>query len=580
MLKRLTQVVLVGVIVLAGAVLATAQQTTQPVVRLGNFLEAGNDVFMHIIGTADMRYRTVQNWDFEKSVRDRPGSRSPSDTTVHEGDSDLLYAELRLGVEAQYQKNLSLTLLFEHQQVFDGNLVDDRANTGNPGGTDVFGRAASTENPGFHIERFWIDYLFPGTPLHVRVGADLWAQDQAGLVGDDDPRLALLFESGNVGAMAAAVYQFESQRLGLENDNDFIYYTFSGWYTLKPHKFQADVTYFRDRFLGADTGSSAIAARPGLGFRGQKTDSALIMASWSGTLGPVRALVQGNILTGTAEGGTAGLPPVVTPGRHYDILAGSAVAYAEAHLGMVRPFVGVVFGTADGDPNDGKLHGFATLPVPDITLITATPFFSHLDTSNAFAPRDYSCPARLQGLRNAVPGGTTPAGLPRPSSAIGTTVLAAGVAGSGAADCAHSTGNPFNDRIGLPSHLGIVTTYSNPGTIVVPAGIRVFPLKGHEITGWYVYRAMVKTNLLEVAFAPELGGREIHKTQYHEVGGYWLWTLNPYFDIRLSGNIAIPGEGYKDMAQLADCNPAATGVQACEGNDVALTGEARVRARF
>jgi len=580
MLKRLTQVVLVSVIVLAVAALAAAQQTMQPVVRLGNFIEVGSDVFMHIIASADIRYRTVHNWDFEDSVRDRSGSRSPSDMTIHEGDSDLLYAELRLGVEARYQKNLFMTLLFEHQQVFDGNLIDDRANTSNPGGTDVFGRATSTENPGFHIERFWIDYLFPSVPLHMRVGADLWAQDQAGLVGDDDPRFALLFESGNFGAVAAAVYQFESQRLGLENDNDFIYYTFSGWYTLKPHKFQLDVTYFRDRFLGADTGSSAIAARPDLGFQGQKTDSVLIMASWSGTLGPVRALLQGNILTGTAEGGTAGLPPVITPGRDYDILAGSAVAYAEAHLGIVRPFVGVVFGTADGDPSDGKLHGFATLPVPDITLITATPFFSHLETSNAFAPRDYSCPARLQGLRNAVPGGTTPAGLPRPISAIGTTVLAGGVAGSAATDCAHTTGNPFNDRIGIASHLGIITTYSNPGTIVVPAGVRVFPLKGHEITGWYVYRAVVKTNLIEVAFAPELGGRGIRKTQYHEVGGFWQWTLNPYFDIRLSGNIAIPGEGYKDIAQLADCNPAATGVQACEGDDVALTGEARFRARF
>jgi hypothetical protein len=91
---------------------------------------------------------------------------------------------------------------------------------------------------------------------------------------------------------------------------------------------------------------------------------------------------------------------------------------------------------------------------------------------------------------------------------------------------------------------------------------------------------MVKTNLIEAAFAPELGGRKIRNTQYHEVGGFWQWTLNPHFDLRLSGNIAIPGEGYKDIAQLADCNPAATGVQACEGDDVALTGEARFRARF
>jgi hypothetical protein len=128
--------------------------------------------------------------------------------------------------------------------------------------------------------------------------------------------------------------------------------------------------------------------------------------------------------------------------------------------------------------------------------------------------------------------------------------------------------------------VGIITTYSNPGTLVIPVGIRTFPLKGHEITGWYVYRGMVDTSLLEIAFEPERGGRPIRKTQYHGVGGYWLWTLNPYFDIRLSGEIAIPGEGYKDIARLADCNPNAPGVQSCDGNDPALKGEARFRARF
>ena len=94
-------------------------------------------------------------------------------------------------------------------------------------------------------------------------------------------------------------------------------------------------------------------------------------------MGPVRALVQGNILTGTARGGTAGLPAGVVSGQDYDILAGAAVAYAEVDLGIVRPFVGVVFGTADGDPTDRKLHGFTPLPVQEITLITGTPFFSH-----------------------------------------------------------------------------------------------------------------------------------------------------------------------------------------------------------
>ena len=37
---------------LGGASLAAAQQTLQPVMRLGNFIEVGNDVWMHIIATS------------------------------------------------------------------------------------------------------------------------------------------------------------------------------------------------------------------------------------------------------------------------------------------------------------------------------------------------------------------------------------------------------------------------------------------------------------------------------------------------------------------------------------------------
>jgi hypothetical protein len=59
-----------------------------------------------------------------------------------------------------------------------------------------------------------------------------------------------------------------------------------------------------------------------------------------------------------------------------------------------------------------------------------------------------------------------------------------------------------------------------------------------------------------------------------------VWTLNPHFDIRLSGEIAIPGPGYQDLARLADCNPNVDGVQSCDGNDPALKAEARFRARF
>jgi hypothetical protein len=119
---------------------------------------------------------------------------------------------------------------------------------------------------------------------------------------------------------------------------------------------------------------------------------------------------------------------------------------------------------------------------------------------------------------------------------------------------------------------------------VVPVGLKVFPLKGHEITGWYVYRSMVNTTLLEVAFAPDLaaiGRQTIGKTQYHGLGGFYQWTINPYFDIRLAGEVLLPGQGYKDIGQLANCNFAPGGAfQSCDSNDPALRGEVRFRARF
>jgi hypothetical protein len=570
MMKHLAQLALIGVL-LVGASLAGAQQqqTLQPVARLGNFIEVGNDVFMHIIATMDARYKTIQNGDFESEVRDRTISRSPTSTPQHDQEGDLFYAELRFGADFKYQKSLTFQLLFENQSVFDGNLIDDRANTSNPGGTDVFGRPASTENPGFRVERFWTRYKFIGTPVTLFVGADLKQVSQAGIFGNDDPGVGVELEFGDLQLSAKAYIERESFRLGLQNDNDLVSYAFTGVYNLKPHRFGVDVVWFRDRFAGADT--AVYGFRSGLGWTGQKTDSVWINASWSGRFGPVRGLLQGNVLLGTAEGGNVGLPAGVQPGQEYDIFAGGGIAYAEVDLGVVRPFVGAIFGSGDGDPTDRQLHGFQVQTVEDSTQITSTGFFNQLDTSSVFSLRDYSCPARSQGLAGRTQG------VPGNPYAVGANVLGSG---GGTTECSHSTSNVFNSRLGSPSHVGIVTTYSNPGTLVIPVGVRTFPLKGHEITGWYVYRSMITTDLLEIAFAPELAGRSIRKTQYHGVGGFWLWTLNPHFDIRVSGEIAIPGEGYKDIARLADCNPNATGGQSCDGDDPALKAEARFRARF
>ena len=98
---------------------------------------------------------------------------------------------------------------------------------------------------------------------------------------------------------------------------------------------------------------------------------------------------------------------------------------------------------------------------------------------------------------------------------------------------------------------------------------------------------MLNTTVLEAAFAPELAvrGGGIRKGQLQEIGGSILWTLNPHFDIRLAGNIAIPLGGYIDLAHLGNCNaPGGGGVYGgsarCGGTDPALRAELRFRARF
>jgi hypothetical protein len=166
-----------------------------------------------------------------------------------------------------------------------------------------------------------------------------------------------------------------------------------------------------------------------------------------------------------------------------------------------------------------------------------------------------------------------------------------GVSGStpakGFVECSHGVSTPFNESFGNTSHLGIESALSNPGTLVIPAGVRIFPVKGYEINVWYIYKAMLDATLLEAAFAPELAvrGGGIRKGMYQEIGGTVLWTLNPHFDIRLAGNVAIPSGGYIDLAHLANCNSpggggAYVGSARCGGTEPALRGEVRFRARF
>jgi hypothetical protein len=156
-MRRLTQGVLVCVLMLAVASLAAAQGTlqvpsgaAQPAVRFGNFIEIGNDVLMHIIATTDFRYNTTTNFDFDSQVRDRVGSRNPESSVEQGGESDLFWLLARFGVDFRYQKSTEVQLVLEQRTNLDGNTTDDRFNSTNLGGTDIFGRAASTENKDFY----------------------------------------------------------------------------------------------------------------------------------------------------------------------------------------------------------------------------------------------------------------------------------------------------------------------------------------------------------------------------------------------------------------------------------------------
>jgi hypothetical protein len=42
----------------------------------------------------------------------------------------------------------------------------------------------------------------------------------------------------------------------------------------------------------------------------------------------------------------------------------------------------------------------------------------------------------------------------------------------------------------------------------------------------------------------------------------------------------IPSDGVKDLASAQDCDFDTPGVQSCDGNDLALYGQVRFRARF
>jgi hypothetical protein len=526
------------------------------VARVGNYIEVAPDVFMHIIATGDMRFRTGHNYDFENRVQDRVATREINDTSVMSQDCDCMHFQAHFGVDMRYKKELQFHLRFRHWQIQDANITDDRESDPTPGGTDKFGRDVETEGEGMNLQQAEIDYSFPGTPATLRLGWQLWYLDQAGLISDNSPRFGVFVNLEPFEAHAAAYLWRESERLGLTNDNDYWWYSFGVAYNAKPHRFQFDVAYFRDRFNGAPTGTtvgvdpsppSTSGARGGLpGFQGQKQDVVMLMPSWGGSFGPISALLQGYVLFGTAD--SSNLAAVAGSNRDFDVFAAGAIAYAEADIGMVAPFVGIAYGTGDGDPNDTKLKGFHWLPgISNSSGITGTARFSHLDRSVSFGSRDFKTPALAAGSNGVFGGG---------------------------GQFAHNVGQPFSERLGNRAHPGISTTLSNPGLILPFGGVKVFPVEGHEIDVIYFYRMLANTATVDVAL-----GVPVSNTLSHELNAQWEWTLNRHFDIRLAGSVVFPVGGLKDIARTSTTFPC-TAANPCTGDDPLLFGEARFRARF
>jgi hypothetical protein len=420
-----------------------------------------------------------------------------------------------------------MRVLFEHQFTMDGNRIDNAFSEPN----DIEGRQRNTVN----LERAWIEYEFPHTGLALQVGARLWTLDQAAVIGDDDPRIALTYKVGDLEFQAAAVIQTESLRVGLENDNDDVYYTFGVDYKAKPWQFGVHGAYFRWRNAGATL--------PGATQRstlGQKQDSVIIMPSVRGQFSIVKFLVQPMVVFGSADRSDAGIAGGAS--RSMDIFAWGVIGEVEANLGKIRPFFAFAIGSGDDDPNDNDLNGFAPLPQREITLTSGQPEFAVLTQSPSWGSRDVGPPARSGPL------------------GVGNEFL-------------HSNSNPFNDRIGNGLH-GLNTTYSNPGTFTLVPGVKIFPVKGHEVDLWYAYRAIMESALVEA----QIGAANVDESMVHEFSVMYTWSINKHFDIRAVGNLSLLASGGQDIAETVICNTA-TGAT-CKGEDVALRGQVRFRARF
>jgi hypothetical protein len=431
----------------------------------------------------------------------------------------------------QYQKNLKMQLLMENQMTWDGNRIDngfelggDDTNFDDGGNVNCgeFGNGCLQRNT-WNLERLWIDYTLQNTPLRFRFGADLWTTDPAGVLGDDDPRVAVFAKFGALELSASVVMQTTSQRAGLTNDNNDIYYNFGATYDMKPWRFAIDGAYFRFRANQQDD-----------------VDTVSIRPSAVGKAGIFSFLVQPMFVFGSVDSNEPGQP-------NYDVAGYGFIGQVQLDLGKFNPLLAVVYGSGDDNPGDTDLDSFAPLPNREITLTTGSPYFSMFDIASSWGARDVFPPAAVN---------------------LGTGF-----------EFMHTVGNPWNDRPGAGLSPGITTTYNNPGVLLIAPGVNVSLAKGHEIDAFYIYRRVMETAAIE----QELLAREgvavnVDESMTHELGMAYSWTPSPWFDVRLTGVAIIPSDGVKDIASAQVCDNA-TGAR-CEGEDIAFTGEFRVRARF
>jgi len=547
-MKRVVPVGLACLLVLSSMSVAMAAEDTTPksVVRMGDWVEVGDDLFVNFILSITGHYQTTTNLDFEGDIQDGTATTEGSSSSLYVGQGDHLQNESRIGFDIMYKKNLKAQILYETQTVYDGTVIDD-------GGDNAV-----------HIERFWVDYKFANTPFRARVGAWLYGPDIGELRNDDDPGIHLFAEFGNFEFKFGAIIEEESSiRFGgrtpnvpnnLTNDNDNIHYEFLFNYESKPHRICLCIFWDRDRMEQG---------------KGQtEMDYIQVMPGWEGSFGPIQAMAQAMIGFGKAK--DAGFDNIIDPAARptrdeLDIFTWGIMAAAEFDLGKFRPVLGFIIGSGDDDPNDDSLNGYSQFTTDEVTATSTVVGFDvagdgwAIDGDFKFDP---PAQASIGGSR---------ANFLKGSSGVFNTRLAwnahSDVQG-GTSDNSAWTNNPF----------------SNPGTLKILAGVKFLPQEAHEIGLWYVYGAMLEPDLLNraseagvAAYREAVTGNVIDfsGSLFHEIGAKWTWSLNKHFQIQPLAVIVIPNQGIQDIASTVAC-----GAQPCEGEDVAIAGRVQFRATF